>query len=125
MEDPPGSSSSSGEDEFRDADDDRMVVTLTCPVPDCNTGNNGVVWSYTGEAQPAAVYLDYHIKSHAAPAAAATERRPRPPSLQPPKLAAQCSEASFAEFERAWGFYKQSVEMPAGATTSYLSLIHI
>ena len=66
------------------------------------------------------MYLDYHIKSHAAPAAAATERRPRPPSLQPPKLAAQCSEARFAEFERAWGFYKQSVDMPAGATTSYL-----
>ena len=120
MEDPPGSSSSSGEDEYRDAADDRMVVTLTCPVPNCNTGTNGVAWSYTGEAQPAAVYLDYHIKSHAAPAAAATERRPRPPSLQPPKLAAQCSEARFAEFERAWGFYKQSVDMPAGATTSYL-----
>ena len=106
------SSSSSGEDEFRDANSDSMVVTLECPVPGCNTGTNGAVWSYTGEPQPAAVYLDYHIKTHAAPAVAAAERRPRPPSLQLPKLAAQCSEARFAEFERAWGFYKQSVDMP-------------
>ena len=74
MVDPTEPSSSSDEDEFRDAVSDNMVVTLECPVPGCNTGTNGAVWSYTGEPQPATVYLEYHIKTHAAPAAAAEER---------------------------------------------------
>ena len=111
------------EEEFIDADE-IMAVTATCQTAGCTSGGNGAAWSWTGDAALAAVHLaNHHQDVHRAAAAApATDRRPRPPPLQPPKLDAQCSEARFDEFKVEWEFYKRSVEMPDGSGSSYLLL---
>ena len=114
-----GSDHNSGSgDEFSDAVDDTMApVKLECPVADCNSGPGGSAWSCEAEPACAAVLLQVHGYTHqAAPAAAATtDRKPRPPSLQPPKLEAQCSESRFEEWKVEWSFYKRTVDMPAGS----------
>ena len=111
------------EEEFIDADE-IMAVTATCQTTGCTSGGNGTAWSWTGDAALAAVLLaNHHQDVHRAAAAApATDRRPRPPPLQPPRLDAQCSEARFDEFKVEWEFYKRSVEMPDGSGSSYLLL---
>ena len=111
------------EEEFIDADE-IMAVTATCQTTGCTSGGNGAAWSWTGDAALAAVLLaNHHQDVHRAAAAApATDRRPRPPPLQPPRLDAQCSEARFDEFKVEWEFYKRSVEMPDGSGSSYLLL---
>ena len=100
-----------------------MVVKLTCPVTGCTGGTGGAAWSCEADPACAAVLLQVHGYTHqAAPAAAAIagDRRPRPPTLQPPKLEAQCSEARFEDWKVEWSFYKRTVEMPAGSEPSYL-----
>ena len=96
-----------------------MAVTVDCPEAGCTGGNDGAAWTYTGDAAIAAVMLDHHLRSHAQPGRQ-TERRPRPPPLQLPKLSGQCSEARFDDFKKLWGFYRNSVDMPDGTVTSYL-----
>ena len=92
------------------------MVTLNCPFPNCE-----IVTSNASEAIAVALF-NAHISTHtrAGPAADAPAKKPRPPPLQPPKLAGQCSEAKFEEFKKQWGFYKNSVDMPEGTVTSYL-----
>ena len=113
-------SSEESEEVFQDAsEDETMAITVECPEQDCTGGTNDEAWKYTGDAAVAAVMLEHHLKSHDQQARQ-TDRKPRPPPLQPPKLSGQCSEAKFEEFKKLWGFYKNSVEMPEGTITSYL-----
>ena len=97
-----GSDTSSG-DEFSDTVDDTMfAIKLECPVAGCTGGTGEAAWTCKAEPSCAAALLQVHGYTHqATPAAAAPagDRRPRPPTLQPPKLDAQCSEARIEDWK--------------------------
>ena len=89
-------------DEFSDAVDSPMVVKLTCPVAGCTGGTGGAARTCKVEPSCAAALLQVHGYTHQptpAATAPAGDRRPRPPTLQPPKLEAQCSEARFEDWK--------------------------
>ena len=108
------------EQEFSDALDEMPDITVTCQSAGCTAGAAGAAWSWTGDSAIAGTHLQFHYTSSHGQPTATTPHRPRPPALQPPKLAAQCSEQRFDEFQREWEFYKRSVDMPAETVTSYL-----
>ena len=112
------------DDEFSDAVDDTMAkIKLECQVPDCTGGTGGVRWACEEEATVAVALLQSHGYTHQtapAAAAAADPRKPRPPTLNPPKLEAQCSESRFEEWKLEWASYKRTVDMPTGAEASYI-----
>ncbi len=91
-------SNNGSDDEFSDAVDDTMAqIKLECQVPNCTGGTGGARWSCEEEPTVAVALLQSHGYTHqtAPAAAAAPDKKPRPPSLHPPKLEAQCSEARF------------------------------
>ena len=117
-----GSDNGSG-DKFRDAVEDTMVVKLQCPVAGCTGGTGGAVWECEAEPACAAALLQVHGYTHQqTPAAAATanHRKPRPPTLQPPKLEPQCSESWFEEWKLEWASFKRTFDMPARSEASYI-----
>ena len=97
---------SGSDDEFSDATDHTMApIKLECQVPDCTGGTGGARWSCEEETTVAVALLQSHGYTHqAAPAAAVAQdpRKPRPPTLSPPKLEAQCSESRFEEWKLEW-----------------------
>ena len=105
---------SGSDDEFTDAADHAMApIKLECQVPDCTGGTGGVRWSCQEEPTVAVALLQSHGYTHqAAPAAVAAQdpRKPRPPSLNPPKLEAQCSESRFEEWKLEWASYKVGIQ---------------
>ena len=111
--------SDEGEEPFQDAIDDDMAVTVECPEQGCTGGVNEEVWKYTGDAAIVAVMLGHHLKSHDQ-TRQVDPRKPRPPTLNPPKLEAQCSESRFEEWKLEWASYKRTVDMPTGSEASYL-----
>ena len=91
--------SDEGEEPFEDAENDEtMAVTVECPEQGCTGGTNGEIWRYTGDAAIAAVMLGHHLKSHDPQTRQADQKKPRPPTLSPPKLESQCSESRFEEW---------------------------
>ena len=101
-------SDSDNDEEFQDP---IVIMSVTCPRDGCN-----VVITADGDATRSTLLQD-HIKTRHRDEEAS---RPRPPPIPLPKLAAQCSEGRFAEFERKWAQYKRSVDMPPSATCSFL-----
>ena len=112
--------SDEGEEPFQDAIDDDMAVTVECPEQGCKGGTNEDVWRYTGDAAIAAVMLGHHLRSHDPQTRQADPKKPRPPTLSPPKLESQCSESRFEEWKLEWASYKQTVDLPTGSEASYI-----
>ena len=102
--------SSDEDQEFLDIED-HTAMSVTCPRDGC-----GVVITAEGDATRSTLLQD-HLKTRHRDEEAS---RPRPPPIPLPKLAAQCSEGRFAEFERKWAQYKRSVDIPASAACSFL-----
>ena len=98
--------SNDDEPEFSDATDEMPDITVNCQAIGYTAGTARAVLSWTGNSALVAVHLQFHYTNVHGQLAATTPHRPRPPALQPPKLAAQCSEQRFDEFQREWEFYK-------------------